>query len=217
MNSVQLPTGLTPYCRAGVPNSELGVLVEPTSIDVIDCCRNNCRPGIEYCFQHNYELFGPEGKTPSYEKYKQNFYSCEEMINDCQNNCFQYPSFGTEVIRNCSKKNGCDTFPFVDKKCMTEKKAEILECCKTTCLPENNIDCNHCEKFYDWMHNVNQDTSSSYSTYTPGSDDSSLLPIRNRYDPRKMTFPQREQTWYWKLPLFTLIFCIIILLTKNRV
>jgi hypothetical protein len=205
-----LPVDILAFCQ-GHWDDSIGKFVDSNSQEVIDCCENTCRDSIEFCFEYNDRLFGPQGKEPNYQKYKQNLKSCQEMIDDCQGTCFLYPSKGANIVRECAKKSKCDIFPIVDKECLKKEKDSILECCKEVCNSDNSIDCNSYQKFFDWVEKVQQDTNAFFSNYIPGSDEASLMPILAKYDMKTRLFSNKKISRNQLLVVYFVVVCLLFL------
>jgi hypothetical protein len=185
MDTYPIPIDILPYCQ-GRWDSDIGKFVDSNSKEVIDCCLDTCHEGVKFCFEHNDKLFGPKSPNSNYVKYKQNFDSCEEMIDDCYGTCFLYPSVGATMIRECAKKH-CEIFP-LDKECLKKNQETVIKCCKESCNGNTSIDCNDCKNFFDWVSNVREETTSSFSNYVLGSDKSSLALLRAKYNVHKLKF-----------------------------
>jgi hypothetical protein len=206
MDKYPIPVDILPYCQ-GRWDNDTGKFVDNTSKEVIDCCLNTCRESVKFCFEHNDKLFGPKSAGSDYAKYKQNFYSCEEMVDDCYGTCFLYPSKGADIIRDCAGKH-CQVSPVLDKTCVKNNQDSIMRCCKESCSSDNSIDCEDCRKFFDWVVNVREQADSSFSNYIPGSDESSLAPIRAKYDVHNLKFKVAES---WDVPLIVVVVATVML------
>ncbi len=146
-----LQTSLLPFCE-GSWDEDKQNFTNDNSMDVINCCLNKCKNRIGFCFEKCHEYHGPKGKKPNYNAHIKCHKQCNDLIAVCETACLEYPSEGISFLSKCASEQNCGTYPLFDRKCLEVNKENILDCCKTDCIPTNTIDCTgQCNDFYNHL------------------------------------------------------------------
>lgn len=199
MDEYPIPSGILSYCQ-GRWDEESKKFVDNNSMEVTQCCLESCVPYVKYCFQECQQTFGPRGKTPNYNAYKKCTDDCNEIIKDCEDTCWEYPSEKIKLIMQCAQDMYCGTSPIFDHKCLTREQQNIINCCAKQCVPYHAPNCEkECGDLFISLDR-NRDTI--------------LSQIALPYNVNKSDFaPSRNYVLYMVVCCF--VFFIIIFLTRK--
>lgn len=190
-----LKPGLLSYCQ-GIWDSESGKFLENNTMDTIQCCLNNCKERIKFCFDTCHSTYGPNGTTPDSHEHNRCHRKCSELVNNCESVCLEYPSVGIDLISQCTTNKGCGTYPIFNRDCMESNKSDIIDCCRKGCIATSTVNCEQqCNDFYNHL---------AEGTNSPLTD------IEKRYNLEVEKFKVKSNATYWVLYIVFLVILIIL-------
>lgn len=184
MSSFDIEPSKFPYCQ-GKWDDEKNRFIQSSDIDVLRCCEDLCKNRLQYCFEQCHSRYGPNGTKPEYNTHKSCNRQCHQLRDTCHVHCFSYPPQKLTSVIECIRKQGCGSFPIVDRECMKQNKQNILTCCRGK----------PCEEFYDYILN----------------EDMPLDLIAKKYNITNTEIYRPKDTSY-KYPLYALLLFLLFLL-----
>lgn len=178
--------GEFPYCQGNW--NERTKSYENDYMSVINCCIKKCFPQTENCLE-NCE------KETDYKKCKN---ICNQNKDSCKDYCtLKVPGHTRTFIECTEDTNECGYYPNLDSKCIQNKKDELLQCCRSRCIPSEKENCEeNCLGAYRYF------TNKTLLPYLEELGRTKEKYQRNKKSARK----QRNKGW---LLLFGIILCII--------
>lgn len=178
-----------------------------TLSEQIQCCIDQYKPSKEYCLEecskNGVEIFSDGGALTD-----------EQALIKCKLICDQSYDLGVDTCRllspefqlNSTAYNSAIKFCpaqehlLPDPECVRKNKDNIINTCRTSCIPTHNIDC---QKYCDFMYNILSDTSKGKS----------FLGVSPKRD---IEFPQKSGNnrgigKKWIIIPIIIIICIILL------
>jgi hypothetical protein len=147
-NSFRLKTGMFTTC-SGIWNETTRKYNVTESTDVVQCCSEQCIQPVKRCYKYCREntASGQEFNAPN------KLARCMEICDDKRNLCLDTCSLSSPYVGmsnnylQCAGQYDCKGIGNLpDKDCVGKHKDEIFECCRRTCIPAKDLDCQkHCE------------------------------------------------------------------------
>jgi hypothetical protein len=124
-----------------------------TSTEVADCCVKNCVSNVEKCEKYTKTHLSKLGPDILYR----GLTTCHDLRGICLDTCKQSSDLvnTNNPYVKCAHKNGCPGV-FQDPKCIIKHKKKIFECCRKTCIPTKDLDC---QQYCNFMESVSSDHS----------------------------------------------------------
>lgn len=148
MTSFALKTGMSVTC-SGIWNSKSQKYESSDSTQIAKCCLDECKHSINFCrkYCHDNNKHGQEFESPILMKSCLN--KCEAKRESCIDTCrliTPYVGVNNNYIQ-CANKFGCRGLnDLPDPECVKKNKESIFKCCRHTCIPMKDLDCqSHCE------------------------------------------------------------------------
>lgn len=144
-NNDNLNTGMFATCSK-VWNKTTQKYDASDSTDVFKCCSKQCIKPVKWCYDYCNKNIILDGDFSILGRCME---TCDHEKNLCLDTCklsSPYVGMGNNYYE-CSKKYDCigiGNLP--DKNCVKKYKDDIFECCRRTCIPTQDLDCQkHCE------------------------------------------------------------------------
>jgi hypothetical protein len=99
-----------------------------TSAKVIECCLDDCAKYVDFCFEKCHGTYGPSGKTPDPYLHEKCHLQCKQIVQNCENVCFSYPSPSNDNVLKCKQNNENDILQCCTKACSTSDNSCAKEC-----------------------------------------------------------------------------------------
>jgi hypothetical protein len=191
----------SPFCWGYLDNNKKKFL-DNNSADIIDCCIDSCRNRITYCFETCKNTYG-QGKSKNYFSNRRCNEQCRELIKDCQSGCLEVSSQGLKIVGDCAKQSGCGEYPVFNNECLYRKKDSIIDCCNTSCVTNQSVDCqgNFCSDFYDQLAK---------------GVGSSLYDIENNYKLDGGNFKGKNRNYFFVILGVALAILVVYILVKEK-
>lgn len=144
--SFVLKSGMFATC-SGIWDDRLQQYRNATSTEIADCCSQQCIKPVKFCRKYCMDNLVQEfdNKVLLDKCLK----TCEDVRNICLGTCsLSSPHVGmNNNYFQCAYEFGCrGVGNYPDRECVIKNKDEIFNCCRKTCLPTKDIDCQqHCE------------------------------------------------------------------------
>jgi len=142
-----MKTGMFATC-SGVWDESTKKYRSSDSTEVVQCCNKKCIEPVKFCHDYcNKEIakLGPK-------KLSSCLLTCNDQRNICLDTCsLSSPYMGVNNNYNlCAKAQGCEVSNELQNlqniDCVRKHKDVIFDCCRRTCLPQKDLDCQkHCE------------------------------------------------------------------------
>lgn len=144
LDTFNLKSGMFATC-SGIWDEKTQKYKLADSTEMAICCTQNCIHPIKYCQQYcynNIDVTDPKILSRCLG-------ICNDMRQMCMDTCrVSSPYIGVDnnyIL--CANKYGCEgikELPNVD--CVKKHKESIFECCRKSCIPNRDLDCQkHCE------------------------------------------------------------------------
>lgn len=118
---------VSPFCD-GIWDPKLNRFRDTSSLEKIKCCQKMCEAHIKYCYENGYK-------------------NCDNLVETCEDGCYQIPSEGLKVVCDCAEKSNCGTYPNYDPECVAREEASILDCCKKKCPAKECVTDTSCSEY----------------------------------------------------------------------
>ena len=174
------------------------------STQMAKCCIKSCVKPVEFCYKNC-------GKYKNRDNIERCFLTCNKQRQLCMDNCIinvPHVGKGNNYIK-CATEKGCmglNEFPDID--CVKKNRSYIFKCCRKSCIPRKNLDCQkHCEFLEKVTINPSQLGIPRISTEKLQDMISEQIKDKNKNVKRKIKFP-----------IYTLfiILCLLIILINMR-
>ena len=148
-NSFILKTGMFATC-SGIWDKATQKYRVANSTEVLQCCSDKCIQSSKWCYKHcKEEITTPGQKFNDPNKLDKCMERCDDKRNLCLDICklsSPYVGMDNNYVQ-CTKQYGCTGVGNIpDKDCVSKHKDEIFDCCRQTCIPAKDLDCQqHCE------------------------------------------------------------------------
>lgn len=155
-------------------DKEKNALRKATDTEIFQCCARDCVEPLKYCEDYCMQNFGADSGYSNTSYLERCIKACANQRDMCLDTC-RLSSVYSEPNNNynkCAAKYGCKgLYGFPDANCVTENEENIFDCCRKTCIPTQNLDCEqHCQfSAYVAMHpyEVGAPSNSVYILQTP--------------------------------------------------
>jgi hypothetical protein len=164
----RLSPGMFSMCSV-IWDEKRKVLRESTDTELFQCCINDCVEPLKFCENYCEQTFD---QTDS--RFESCIKTCANQRDMCLDTCRLSSVYAApdNNYNKCAVKYGCKgIYGFPDADCVQERKEIIFECCKDTCIPSKNLNCDeHC-KFSEYIalnpYSVGSPEDSKYTLQTP--------------------------------------------------
>ena len=138
-----LKSGMFVTC-AKIVDKKTGKLRPADATEMVQCCSNKCIEPVEFCQNYCRTKY-----TDKPNLLKRCSDMCINQRDMCLDTC-RLSSKYSEPQNNynkCAFKFGCrGLYGFPDSECVKKHRAKIYDCCRKTCVPNRDLDCeDHCK------------------------------------------------------------------------
>ncbi len=108
--------------------------------DVAKCCTKQCMNQMNRCYNYCNE-HDKTYNTPML------LYRCMKTCEDQRNICLDTCSLSSKHVGkknnyiDCANMKGCSGLGIPNVECLLKKKKDIFDCCTSTCIPSEYLDC----------------------------------------------------------------------------
>jgi hypothetical protein len=150
--AINLKPGMFTTCSL-IWDEKQGKYRPATITEVADCCIKNCAKNVEDCDKYSRKHLAKLGP----EILHRGLSTCRNVRKVCLDTCKQSSD---QVNTNnpyakCAHKNGCMGV-FQDPQCIIKNKDKIFKCCRETCIPTKDLDC---QRYCNFMQSVSSNPS----------------------------------------------------------
>ncbi len=159
-SSFVLKSGMFATC-SGTWDEKSQTYRDSDSTEVMKCCVANCIKPVKFCYKYCHDNHGPGQEFDSPIKLDRCMETCGDERDMCLDTCsLSSPHVGMKnnylqcALQHC--EGGIGNYP--SKECIEKHKDKLFECCRRSCIPTHNLDCQkHCEYIQSIM--VRTDTT----------------------------------------------------------
>jgi hypothetical protein len=135
--------------------------------ELYKCCSRKCLEPENFCLNFCYKNHGIDKEFDTPLKLARCLRTCSDMKKLCLETC-SMSSDHTGPDNNflkCAKNYGCYDGYKPDRECLEKNKHDIFNCCRKTCIPLKNLNCQkHCEFNRDVLYKIDEFKESSNPT-----------------------------------------------------
>lgn len=149
-NTFNMKSGMFTTC-SGYWDNKTHSFHPADSTNVAACCARNCGNSVKYCQKFCYDNSGEGQMFHDPGMLSRCLDTCNDQRNACLDTCrLSSPYVGTRNnYIECAKGQGCiGTGPLAlpTPECVGKNKDAIMTCCRKTCTPHKDLDCQkHCD------------------------------------------------------------------------
>lgn len=202
-----LRSGMFPTC-SGYWDEQSGQFRRSDSTQLAKCCVDDCVAPVQYCKEFCRQQHGPGQPNDSPDLLRNCLETCNDEREACLATCrlsSPYVGLDNNYIQ-CANRFGCKGLrELPDAKCVEENKDRIFQCCRDTCIPTRDLDCQaHCE----FLQTITIDPT---KIGIPKTSDQSLRAVSRKFK----VYP--DNTWFYiLLAVVVSVAIIIVWLLRQR-
>jgi hypothetical protein len=202
-----LKSGMFSTC-SGVWDEKTKTYDKADVTDVSKCCIKQCIEPVNFCYNYCKDNAGLEKIFNSPEKLDRCFKTCSKQRFICLGTC-SLNSHDVDNYLKCSQELGCKggAGNYPSKDCIAKNRESIYQCCRKSCIPKHDLNCERNCKFFESIMLQTDDMAG-----IPLLQEESRSSITNTFK----TYPDKTLVYILTGIFFSLIIILIWFLTKRK-
>lgn len=176
-----------------------------TVSEIAECCLDECKKPVKFCIDYCKNNSGPNKVYDTQKKVDDCISTCQTYERLCNDICqLSSPYFNEDsYYLDCAEIKGClNSKRQTNSECIRKNADEILHCCKDSCIPTQDLDC---DSYCEFSHNIAMNKDKL---------------LQSKVNAPKLIESSQKPRFFWFI-IFGIIFGIIVLyivyrLLKNR-
>jgi len=179
------------------------------STQIAKCCLDQCKAPVKFCRKYCYDNNKPGEEFNSPILMQRCLETCQDERNLCIDTCRLISPYagGNNDYVQCATNFGCRGLnDLPDPECVKKNKNAIFQCCRQTCIPTKNVDCQqHCEFLQKEI--INPD-----DVGIPSLNNKTLRELNSKFK----TYPDNTPTWILGAVILSIIVVVLWIFFSTR-